>query len=73
VSLQDSGTGLAATVDTQVFEPFVTTKRNGLGIGLTIARGIVEAHRGTMDAQNNPDGGATFTVTLPSAPVPAAT
>jgi two-component system sensor histidine kinase FlrB len=48
-----------------VFEPFVTTKTHGIGIGLAIARTIVEAHRGSLDAHNNPEGGATFTVTLP--------
>jgi signal transduction histidine kinase len=65
VSVRDAGTGLLARVDGQLFEPFVTTKTNGLGIGLTIARSIVEAHRGNLKAHNNPDGGATFTVTLP--------
>jgi signal transduction histidine kinase len=48
-----------------VFEPFVTTKTNGLGIGLTIARTIVEAHGGQIAAHDNPDGGATFSMTLP--------
>jgi len=65
ISVRDSGTGLPATVDGQLFEPFVTTKTSGMGIGLTIARSIAEAHRGTLDARNNPDGGATFTLTLP--------
>jgi C4-dicarboxylate-specific signal transduction histidine kinase len=65
ISVQDSGPGLPGNVDGQLFEPFVTTKTNGMGIGLTIARSIVEAHRGTLDAHNNPDGGATFTLTLP--------
>jgi C4-dicarboxylate-specific signal transduction histidine kinase len=67
VSVRDRGTGLPAAIDGRVFEPFVTTKPHGLGIGLTIARTIVEAHGGTMDARNNADGGATFTVTLPRA------
>ena len=47
-----------------LFKPFVTTKSHGLGIGLTIVRTIIDAHGGTIDARNNPDGGATFTVTL---------
>ena len=64
VSVRDDGTGLPK-VDGHVFEPFVTTKTNGIGIGLTIAGTIVEAHGGRMEAHNNPDGGATFTVTLP--------
>jgi signal transduction histidine kinase len=67
VSVRDTGTGLPAKVDGRLFEPFVTTKASGIGIGLTIARTIVEAHGGRLDAHDNPDGGATFTVTLPSA------
>ena len=51
-------------IDGTLFTPFVTTKAHGLGIGLTIARTIVDAHGGTIDARNNPEGGATFTVTL---------
>ena len=64
VSVRDTGTGLPAQIDGTLFTPFVTTKSNGLGIGLTIARTIVDAHGGTIDARNNPEGGATFTVTL---------
>ena len=58
------GTGLPAQINGTLFTPFVTTKSHGLGIGLTIVRTIVDAHGGTIDARNNPDGGATFTVTL---------
>jgi signal transduction histidine kinase len=65
VSVRDAGTGLPANVDGRLFEPFVTTKTNGMGIGLTIARSIAEAHGGKMEAHNNPEGGATFTLTLP--------
>jgi len=65
ISVRDAGTGLPANVDGRLFEPFVTTKSSGIGIGLTIARSIVEAHRGRMAAHNNAEGGATFTVTLP--------
>ena len=50
-----------------LFTPFVTTKSRGLGIGLTIARTIIDAHGGTIEARNNPDGGATFIVTLHAA------
>jgi C4-dicarboxylate-specific signal transduction histidine kinase len=67
ISVRDAGTGLQAKVDGQLFEPFVTTKTTGMGIGLTIARSIVDAHRGSLEAHNNPEGGATFTVTLPTA------
>ena len=65
VSIRDAGAGLPDPVRNKLFEPFVTTKTNGMGIGLTIARTIVEAHGGTIDGHNNADGGATFTVTLP--------
>ena len=64
VSVRDTGTGLPAQINGTLFTPFVTTKAHGLGIGLTIARTIVDAHGGTIDAHNNPEGGATFTVTL---------
>ena len=56
--------GLPAQIDGNLFTPFVTTKAHGLGIGLTIVRTIVEAHGGAIAARNNPDGGATFIVTL---------
>jgi len=64
VTVRDTGTGLPAQINGRLFTPFVTTKTNGLGIGLTIARTIVHAHGGTIDARNNPEGGATFIVTL---------
>jgi signal transduction histidine kinase len=67
VSVCDAGSGLPAESERRLFEPFVTTKANGMGIGLTIAQTIVEAHSGRIEAHNNPDGGATFTVTLPRA------
>ncbi len=70
VSVRDKGTGLPA--DGTLFTPFVTTKSHGLGIGLTIARTIVDAHGGTIDARNNPEGGATFTVALPRRETPRA-
>ena len=65
VSVSDTGTGLPAQINGTLFAPFVTTKAHGLGIGLTIARRIVEAHGGTIEARNNPEGGATFALTLP--------
>jgi signal transduction histidine kinase len=65
ITVRDTGTGLPAHLDGTLFTPFVTTKTKGLGIGLTIARTIVDGHGGTIDAYNNAAGGATFTVTLP--------
>ena len=65
LAVRDTGTGLPLHIEGKLFTPFVTTKAHGTGIGLTIARTIVDAHHGTIDAHNNPEGGATFTVTLP--------
>jgi C4-dicarboxylate-specific signal transduction histidine kinase len=68
MSVRDAGTGLVSAIDGRQFEPFVTTKPDGLGIGLTISRSIVEAHEGRLEARNNVDGGgATFCVTVPCA------
>jgi signal transduction histidine kinase len=49
----------------KVFEPFVTTKAKGMGIGLAVSRAIIEAHGGRLWAQNNPDRGATISFTVP--------
>ncbi len=64
VQVIDNGTGL---VDTEkIFDAFMTTKENGMGIGLAVSRSIVEGHGGRLWAENNPDrGGATFNVALP--------
>ncbi|HKO89407.1 MAG TPA: ATP-binding protein, partial [Burkholderiales bacterium] len=69
--VSDTGTGVPADKMDELFTPFVTTKSHGLGIGLTIARSIVDAHRGTIVARANLDGGATFIVTLPRGNVKA--
>jgi signal transduction histidine kinase len=65
ISVHDTGTGLPEEIIGTLFTPFVTTKSHGLGIGLTIAQRIVDAHAGTIAAADNENGGATFTVTLP--------
>jgi len=65
VEVQDSGTGIAADDLDSIFEPFITTKPEGLGMGLSICRSIIERHGGTISAANNPDRGATFSITLP--------
>jgi two-component system sensor kinase FixL len=70
VSVRDTGPGLRAELVGTLFRPFATTKPHGLGVGLTIARSIVDAHGGTVEAQNNADGGATFTVTLQRSSLP---
>jgi len=65
VEVQDSGTGIAADKLESIFDPFVTSKPEGLGMGLSICRSIIERHGGTIAAANNPDRGATFSITLP--------
>jgi len=67
VSVCDTGIGLSTEVLGSLFTPFVTTKPNGLGVGLVIAQRIVDAHGGTIRAHGTAGGGATFTVTLPRA------
>ena len=60
VSIRDCGTGIPADLLDRLFEPFVTTKPEGLGLGLSISRSIVAAHGGRLWAENNPDRGATM-------------
>jgi signal transduction histidine kinase len=63
IQVIDNGPGV--TDQERIFDAFVTTKKNGMGIGLAISRSIVEAHGGRLWAENNPSGGATFSVALP--------
>jgi signal transduction histidine kinase len=65
VDVQDTGRGLLEGLQELVFQPFYTTKPTGMGMGLSIARSIVDAHGGSIRATRNPGGGATFRVTLP--------
>lgn len=67
VSVSDSGPGIAPAVAARLFEPFVTSKPDGMGVGLSICRSIIEAHGGTIEATPHPGGGAHFRFTLPSA------
>ena len=65
VAVEDTGPGLAPDVEHQIFEPFYTTKPTGMGMGLSIARSIVQAHGGLIWATNNLVRGATFHLALP--------
>ena len=64
VSVADTGSGIAPEVAAQLFQPFVTTKPHGMGVGLSICRTIVEAHGGKILAEPSPAGGTTFRFTL---------
>ena len=64
ISVADTGSGIAPEIASQLFQPFVTTKRQGMGVGLSICRTIVEAHGGQIDAEPNPAGGTIFRFTL---------
>ena len=65
IEVQDSGTGIAGDKFESIFDPFVTSKPEGLGMGLSICRSIIERHGGRISAANNPDRGATFSIVLP--------
>ena len=67
VSVTDSGGGIPDELRPRIFEPFVTSKVTGMGLGLAISRTIVEAHAGNIRAENAPGGGAVFRFTLPFA------
>ena len=67
ISIADSGAGISQEHLAHVFDPFFTTKEQGMGMGLSIARTIVEAHRGRIRAENQVGGGAIFYMTLPLA------
>jgi len=66
ISISDSGGGIPADKIQAIFAPFHTTKPKGVGLGLAICKSIIEAHGGKIMAANNPEGGATFYLSLPS-------
>ena len=67
VSVSDTGSGLSDDVKELLFSPFMTTKKDGMGVGLSISRGIIESHGGEIWGESNSAGGATFRFTLPTA------
>jgi two-component system, LuxR family, sensor kinase FixL len=64
ISVADTGTGLSDEVRNNLFQPFITTKPNGMGVGLSVCRGIVESHGGHLWADDNPGGGTVFRFTV---------
>ncbi|HUA35360.1 MAG TPA: HAMP domain-containing sensor histidine kinase [Candidatus Binataceae bacterium] len=65
ISVRDSGVGIDTAISDRIFDAFVTTKPQGMGIGLLVVRSIVEGHGGRIWAQSDPGGGAIFTCALP--------
>jgi two-component system, LuxR family, sensor kinase FixL len=70
VSVTDTGAGIPPAIEAQLFQPFVTTKTDGMGIGLSVCRAIVEGHGGRLWVEQNPGGGSVFRFTLPIAGQP---
>jgi FixJ family two-component response regulator/signal transduction histidine kinase len=66
ITVRDNGPGIQPEIMTKLFDAFFTTKANGMGMGLAVARSIVEAHGGRLWANNNPQGGAVFEFTIPA-------
>ena len=69
ISVEDTGSGISEALASQLFQPFVTSKETGMGIGLSICRSIVEAHGGRIWFEGGRDGGTVFRFTLPEAEV----
>ncbi len=65
VRVSDTGPGIPAENMEKIFYPFFTTKKHGSGVGLSMAKKIVDSHRGLIDVESEPGGGALFTVRLP--------
>jgi two-component system, LuxR family, sensor kinase FixL len=66
ISVSDTGAGISPEVNAQLFQPFVTSKAHGMGVGLSISRTIIEAHGGSIAPRPNSGGGTVFSFTLPA-------
>ncbi|UJW85656.1 PAS domain S-box protein [Devosia sp. SL43] len=71
IEVSDTGPGISDDISPQLFQPFVTSKPSGMGVGLSISKRIIEAHGGTIGVSRNASGGATFRFTLPVIGEPA--
>ncbi|HET6182562.1 MAG TPA: PAS domain S-box protein [Acetobacteraceae bacterium] len=68
ISIADTGPGLPEQVRARLFQPFVTTKQGGMGVGLSVCRTIIEGHGGELRAEDAPGGGTVFRMSVPAAP-----
>ena len=66
IEVADSGAGIAPEIAEQLFQPFITTKRYGMGVGLSISRSIIESHGGRIVVESNDGGGTIFRFTIPA-------
>jgi C4-dicarboxylate-specific signal transduction histidine kinase len=66
ITVTDHGHGVSPQLGENIFHPFVTTKRDGLGVGLAISRTIVQSYEGSLTYADNPNGGAVFSIELPA-------
>jgi C4-dicarboxylate-specific signal transduction histidine kinase len=72
ITVTDHGHGVSPQLGDNIFHPFVTTKRDGLGVGLAISRTIVQSFGGALTYADNPEGGSIFTIDLPAEQTQAA-
>jgi signal transduction histidine kinase len=67
IRVRDNGSGIPPELRTRIFEPFLSGRLNGTGLGLAVCEGIVRAHRGSIEARDRVGGGTEFVVALPRA------
>jgi signal transduction histidine kinase len=65
IEISDTGKGIDKAIMDKIFQPFFTTRSKGTGLGLAMSKQLIEQHGGVITAENNPEGGATFRITLP--------